>query len=100
VRFMRSSALIEENRLSGEERVIDLCRRVGATDYINPIGGKTLYSPAHFAAAGITLRFLESTVLPYAQFANCPVPALSIIDTLMFAGIAKTSLMLGDFRLS
>jgi len=39
-------------------RVINLCRHFGATEYVNAPGGRALYDPAVFAAHGVRLAFL------------------------------------------
>lgn len=99
VRLVRSSELVAENRLAGEDRVIDLCRGLGATVYVNPIGGKDLYSSKAFSNAGIELRFLEPLISPYRQFNESHVPALSIIDALMFLDRDQIREKLKEFRL-
>ena len=82
--FVVSSTLDVDHTLAGQEKVIALCRAVGADTYINPIGGTTLYGHDDFAQAGIELRFLRSILSPYPQFPAEFVPWLSIIDVLMF----------------
>jgi WbqC-like protein family len=72
------------SHLRGEERVIAICRLHGATEYVNPPGGRELYSPERFAREGIRLSFLEPRLTEYKQFNNPFVPWLSIIDVLMF----------------
>lgn len=57
-RLVRSSTLAIGPELHGQERVIAVARALGATRYVNPPGGRELYDPAAFAAAGIELRFL------------------------------------------
>jgi hypothetical protein len=42
--------------------VIDICRSLGATGYVNPVGGRDLYHAARFQAHGLSLGFLETTV--------------------------------------
>lgn len=69
---------------SGVDRVIDLCQRTGATTYVNPPGGRELYSADQFRPHGIALKFLQPRLRPYAQFGGDFVPALSILDVLMF----------------
>jgi hypothetical protein len=83
-RLVRSSKLKLDDRTSGQERVIAICRRLGATQYVNAIGGIRLYDAERFAESGITLRFLKSLTAPYPQFGSAFVPSLSIIDALMF----------------
>lgn len=53
-----SSSLRIDPRLRGQARIIEIARRVGARHYVNPSGGRELYDPQAFAAAGLTLSFL------------------------------------------
>jgi hypothetical protein len=78
-----ASSLMSAHPLRGQARIIDLCRQVGATAYINPPGGRALYDAASFDAAGIALNFIAPRQSPYAQPAPSFVPNLSIIDLLM-----------------
>jgi hypothetical protein len=70
--------------LCKQDRVLHICERLGATTYINPIGGTTLYDTAAFAERGVDLRFLRPRSFTYPQFGHPFVPWLSIIDVLMF----------------
>jgi hypothetical protein len=54
----RSSQLGLDPALRGQERVLAVCEAVGATTYLNPPGGRHLYSPEAFSARGIRLDFL------------------------------------------
>jgi hypothetical protein len=94
-----SSSLAVGKELRGQDMVIAKCRRVGATRYVNPLGGTSLYDKRCFADAGITLNFLKSTVSPYQQFGQTPVPFLSIVDVLMFNDEPAISRMLTEFEL-
>jgi hypothetical protein len=94
-----SSSLAVGKELRGQDMVIAKCRRVGATRYVNPLGGTSLYDKRCFADAGITLNFLKSTVSPYQQFGQTPVPFLSIVDVLMFNDETAISRMLTEFEL-
>jgi hypothetical protein len=100
VRLAASSEMVRDNPLIGQDRVIDLCRRVGGTRYVNPVGGMDLYQVEAFARADISLGFLEPRLRPYAQFGGAHVTALSIIDVLMFNSNAAIAEMLEDHRLS
>lgn len=74
-----------EDSYKGEARVIEVCRRENAKVYINPPGGKDLYDPANFSAAGIELHFLRPKLVPYRQGESSEFQkALSIIDLMMF----------------
>jgi len=79
-----SSTLDVDRRLVGQERVVATCQAIGATDYVNPIGGRELYTRSYFAESGIELSFLKSKLTPYDQGGAPWVEALSIIDGMMF----------------
>lgn len=79
-----SSSVEADHSLKGQERVIALCRAVGAEVYINPIGGADLYSKENFRVCGLDLFFLKPGLLAYQQFGGDFVPWLSIIDVMMF----------------
>jgi hypothetical protein len=68
----RSSTLPVPADLKGPERIIALCRAVGATRYLNSPGGRHLYEPTVFAEAGIKLDFLPDYTGPHAHM----IPAL------------------------
>lgn len=78
-----SSTLPYDNALKGQDKVLAICRAVGARCYINSIGGLELYSKPDFAAQGIELRFLKPLPFEYPQFGAPFVPRLSMIDVLM-----------------
>jgi hypothetical protein len=79
-----SSSLGIDRSLRGEERVLATCKAIGATEYVNPIGGLDLYCDSAFREQGLRLSFLRSHLTPYAQFSFPYIEALSIVDTMMF----------------
>lgn len=83
----------------GQDRVIETCKQLNATDYVNPIGGKSLYLSSEFAANGLQLHFQNVKPYSYPQFNNEFVPHLSILDVLMFNGFKQTKLMLSEWNL-
>jgi hypothetical protein len=97
--FRRTSEMGLGPKLKGQSRVIELCRRAGASEYINPAGGKELYDDRAFNDAGIVLKFLESQAEPYQQFGQFHVPRLSIIDVLMFNHPRNVRKMLSQYKL-
>jgi hypothetical protein len=56
---IRSSTLSVPDSLRGQNRIIEIARRVGATVYLNSPGGRHLYDAPVFEDAGIALRFLS-----------------------------------------
>ena len=79
-----SSDIAIDHDLKNQDKVLALCSAVGATTYINAIGGIELYSKETFRAKGIELQFIKSKSFEYEQFGNAFVPWLSIIDVMMF----------------
>jgi hypothetical protein len=59
---VRSSSMQLAESLRGQERILEIVRRLGGEAYVNAPGGRELYDAAAFEAAGVELRFLE----PYA----------------------------------
>jgi hypothetical protein len=81
---VRSSTIDVDPALSGKDRVLATCRALGATVYVNPIGGLDLYDRVEFRNHRLDLRFLRSGPVQYSQFGGDFVPSLSIVDVLMF----------------
>lgn len=98
-KIVTSSEITEDRSKTGKDRVIDICHQIGADNYINPIGGVDLYDKKEFNLSGISLEFLSANLTPYDQFGKIFVPALSIVDVLMFNGVQGTRQMLDDFKL-
>ena len=80
----RSSEIAIDHDLKYQDKVLALCTVVGASSYLNAIGGMDLYSQQAFRERGIELKFIRSKPFEYAQFGNPFVPWLSIIDVMMF----------------
>ena len=79
-----SSEVFANSGLKGADRIVDICKRLGADEYINAIGGKALYGKEFFLDQGIRLFFIESAPVEYGQFGAPFVPGLSIVDVMMF----------------
>lgn len=83
-RLRVSSEIPIDHELKSQEKVIAICRALGATTYVNAIGGQGLYDRPSFEASGVELQFLQATPFEYPQFGVPFVPWLSIVDVLMF----------------
>lgn len=93
------SDLQGETLLKGQDRVIDICKRLNADRYINSIGGQKLYNKEDFLKEGIKLNFIKTKDIEYKQFNNEFVPKLSIIDVMMFNSKEKIKEMLDSYQL-
>jgi hypothetical protein len=100
VSIVGSSAAYGNAHLKGQDRVIDTCRAERATDYVNAIGGCSLYSHEVFLAHGIRLQFISTDAISYPQFCVPFVPSLSVIDLLMFNPQVQARALLKRYQLA
>ena len=98
-KIVRSSALPLDHKLKNKHRVFDICKHLGATHYINPLGGHDLYDKEEFLENGINLSFLEQNLTQYKQLSNEFKASLSIIDVLMFNSKTEIFKMLDTYKL-
>ncbi|NLK93331.1 MAG: WbqC family protein [Bacteroidales bacterium] len=94
-----SSSFEKHTELKGKDKVISICKQLGADEYINAIGGQELYDKKEFAENGIRLNFLQANLREYRQLKNEFVSGLSIIDIMMFNSKEEIKEMLNDFKL-
>ncbi len=97
--FVYSSEIEKNGQLKGQDKIIDICKRQGASAYYNAIGGKSLYDQESFRSEGIRLHFLKTKEIRYKQFDSDFVSNLSIIDLLMFNGREGTKELLKCYTL-
>lgn len=57
-RISQSSSLGIPDELRGQDRILAICRELGASHYLNAPGGRDLYEAGAFRRAGIELEFL------------------------------------------
>lgn len=95
--LIRSSDIPKDNNLRGQEKVLEICRLLGAKEYYNAIGGRTLYSYDDFKKEGINLKFLQSNDIVYQQYGNEFISNLSIIDVMMFNSQEKIGYYLNEY---
>lgn len=94
------SSMLDKNEVdSGQSRIINICKQLNATSYINAIGGIELYDPAIFSRFGIELKFNNFKSMFYSQFDNPFVPYLSILDVLMFNNVQECNLLIDQYEL-
>ena len=78
------------------EWALRIAEEMGAAEYINPAAGANLFNREKFTSSNIKLSFLKSKETVYSQ-RGAFVPALSIIDVLMFNSIEGTKRFLNDY---
>lgn len=94
-----SSAVDKPQGLSGQDRVIAICKALGATRYVNAIGGVALYDRDRFEKEGIELFFNRTKTIAYPQGGGEPVANLSIIDVMMYNPREAAAAMLDEYDL-
>lgn len=86
-----SSDLLNSNGLSGTNRIIDICQKLNATEYLSGASGKDYLQEDLFVEAGIKLTYQDYDQLPYPQVYGDFVPYLSIIDLLFNTGVESAN---------
>jgi hypothetical protein len=94
-----SSTVGIDHSLKSQDKVIAICKNLGADVYINAIGGRELYAVETLKEQGIDLKFIKTKPFEYKQFENKFVPWLSIIDVMMFNGPSEISRLLDHYEL-
>ena len=94
-----SSCVKIDHSLKGQDKVLSICKELGADKYVNAIGGQELYDKSIFENNGVKLNFLQTCPIIYPQYKNVFVSNLSIIDVLMFNGKERTKQLLNEFTL-
>ena len=98
-KFIYSSSIEKDNSLKAQNKILDICKKLDATDYINAIGGRELYDKDKFEKQNIKLNFLEPEIQKYMQLESEFISYLSIIDIIMFNNKDNISKMLMQYKL-
>jgi hypothetical protein len=94
-----SSTVPIDHGLRAESKVLALCKALGTDRYVNPIGGRELYSRSAFVEQGVALEFVQTRPIQYRQYDHPFVPQLSIVDVMMFNSRETVRTMLGEYDL-
>ena len=80
-------ARVAMDHMDPSQRLLELCRARGATHYLSGPAAKDYLDPALFAAAGISVTWMDYTGYPdYPQLWGDFLPHMSIIDLLLNTG--------------
>lgn len=94
-----SSDIEMNHSLKNKDRVIETCKTLGSSTYINPVGGIELYDKEYFSNNDIDLKLIKTQNFEYEQYNNQFIPNLSIIDVLMFNSNDEVKKLLGKYEL-
>lgn len=100
-KFLISSQIEKDNTLKAEDRIIEICKKLGTETYINLPGGKDLYHSEKFNQEGIELKFINPNQekIIYPQFGKDFVANLSFLDIIMFNDREQIKNFLNDYSL-
>jgi len=94
-----SSSLNKNNALRGQDKVLAICKELGATHYVNVPGGRDLYDHRSFEKQEVKLSFIQSNASEYVQAKAVFVPNLSIVDVIMFNSREECRLLLEAYSI-
>ncbi|MBW7954469.1 WbqC family protein [Candidatus Gracilibacteria bacterium] len=85
-KFIILSDLINSMESKNTDALIDICKLVGATEYISGAGGKNYIEESKFTQAGIILHYQDYHHPNYNQLWGDFIPYMSIIDLILNEG--------------
>lgn len=75
---------------------LEISKYLGATRYLNPVSGASIFDKSEFEEAGIDLSFFKPRIDSYCQGRREFCSGLSIIDVLMWNGPQKVERMIKE----
>lgn len=71
-----------------EERILEICKKLSATEYLSGNGARVYQTPEHFKKAGIILTYLDYKPIEYKQIWPKVgfLPCMSVIDYIFNCG--------------
>ncbi len=82
-----------------DEWALYITKELGYDTYINPPGGMSFFNREKYQDNNIDLQFLVQEITPYIQNRNRFIPALSIIDVMMFCSCGEINEMLCKYQI-
>jgi len=90
--FTSSSAMDLDPDMKGTESLVEICRQLGATEYISGQGAQGYLKTELFEKAGIEVVWQEYEPIVYQQMHGDFEPNLSIIDAMFNIGVKQTAI--------
>ena len=95
-----TSRIFPKEDLKGQHRILDICIRLGADEYLNPPGGRDLYDAELFAGRGIKLMFLGAPQPDLGlKSGSQGGETLSLLDTLMLNPLEAIRAAVSKFQI-
>lgn len=84
--MLRSSSMELVDESEKNQRIIEICKSVGATAYLSGNGAKKYNREELFAESGVELKYSQFSTPAYPQLYGAFVPDLSVVDCLFNCG--------------
>ena len=90
-KFIYSSELsAHDDWDNAEQRIIDISKQLGGTEYYNLPGGRAMYNEQLFLEQNVKLGFITPELKEYKQHHTDKfIPGLSVIDFIMLGELSK-----------
>jgi len=95
--FFSKMNLVIDKVEAPDEWALNISKKMGATEYVNPPNGKSFFNTKKYINSGIDITFLQNNLTEYNQNRNYFEPGLSIIDALMFCSTSDVRLLIDDY---
>jgi hypothetical protein len=95
-RLVRASTLGLPGGLRATERLVEICRRLGADTYLSGAGARAYLELERFGAAGIAVPFQAFACPVYPQRHGAFQPDLSVVDLLFNCGKDSLAVLRGE----
>lgn len=82
-----------------DEWALYITKELGYSTYVNPPGGMSFFNREKYRKSDIDLQFLLQEIIPYRQNRENFMPALSIIDIMMFCSCSEICEMLCKYKI-
>jgi hypothetical protein len=96
--FSQSGLVLPEINHPGSW-ALEIASALGATHYLNPVGGKSLFKDTEFNQRGIKLEFLETHKYSYSTYPFKFADDLSVIDVMMWNSAEEIRSILNNFSI-
>ncbi len=98
-KIVKASDLSIDYREGAVNRIVDICDYFGIHNYVNPIGGISLYSKDEFLRYGVNISFIKSKNICYPQGKGTFIENMSIIDVMMFNSLEQIQELLSMYEI-
>ena len=88
-----------KENMESDDWALEISKKMGASTYINPIGGSEIFNKNKFINESIQIKFLKPNLVRYKQSRREYVSMLSIIDSLMFNSLKEVKEMLNNYEI-